>query len=173
MGNGMHKDERNDVGISEIAQKVIEAERLSKYYKNPAYYYINFKRARHRILVTINDEDFVMTTKEFNMVYNIMLDMLPEVVESKVSDLQPSYDIDIFCEICFQKFKSKDIKGLSCGHGPYHEPCIKKWMKIGHTCPMCRRLEYITNWTGKELQSNLNTTINTFVSIIKNNSKHV
>ena len=173
MGNGMQK-ERNEsaADISEIAQKVIEAGRLSKYYRNSSYYYLDFKRVnKRRINVIVNDVSYVLNSREFNKVYDVMLDMLPDVLESKVCDAQPSYDVDVICEICFGQFKTQDVKGLSCGHGPYHNHCIKKWMTISQTCPMCRKMENISNWTGKKIQSNLNTTINTFISLIQSNSK--
>ena len=175
MGNNMQPQHVNEnAGVSEVAQKVEEAGRLSKYYKNSSYYFLNFERvAKRKIVVTVNGDSYLMTYKEFNKIYHVMLDMLPDVLDSKVCDLQPSYDVDVYCEICFEKFKTQNVKGLTCGHGPYHEPCIRKWMKIGHTCPMCRKMEYITNWAGKDLKSNLNTTINTFISLIKGNSKLV
>lgn len=42
------------------------------------------------------------------------------------------------CCICLENFEENDdVSGMPCDH-IYHKNCIVEWMKISHTCPLCR-----------------------------------
>ena len=42
------------------------------------------------------------------------------------------------CSICFEPFdEAEDVSPLTCGHC-FHMDCLVKWLKINHTCPLCR-----------------------------------
>ncbi|OMO73531.1 Zinc finger, RING-type [Corchorus olitorius] len=43
------------------------------------------------------------------------------------------------CVICLEEYKDRDEVGSlkSCGHD-YHVPCIKKWLSMKNTCPICK-----------------------------------
>ena len=170
MGNGMYKENKeNSPGISDLTQKVYEAGRLSKYYRNSACCSLEFKKvSKRQVSVTIAGAVHIITVKEFYNVYNQMLESLPEVLDQRERGAI-SYEFDPICEICFERLAVHKIAGLTCGHGPFHRPCIKKWMSIGQSCPMCRRLSNIIDW--KENNSNVLPMISTFISIAK--SKHV
>lgn len=43
------------------------------------------------------------------------------------------------CAICMEDFNLNDeVKKLPCKHC-FHEPCIKEWLKLHGTCPVCRK----------------------------------
>ena len=43
------------------------------------------------------------------------------------------------CSICLEKLeKNNSVVILECGH-KFHDKCIKNWMKIKKTCPICRK----------------------------------
>ncbi|XP_040380633.1 probable E3 ubiquitin-protein ligase HIP1 isoform X2 [Oryza brachyantha] len=42
------------------------------------------------------------------------------------------------CVICLEEYKHEDSLGrLKCGHG-FHSNCIKKWLQLKNTCPVCK-----------------------------------
>ncbi|XP_022767371.1 uncharacterized protein LOC111311857 [Durio zibethinus] len=43
------------------------------------------------------------------------------------------------CVICLEEYKDMDEVGAlnTCGHD-YHVPCIKKWLSMKNTCPICK-----------------------------------
>ncbi|XP_028754100.1 uncharacterized protein LOC114749070 [Neltuma alba] len=43
------------------------------------------------------------------------------------------------CSICLESFDDddEDVSALPCHHF-FHNDCIAKWLKTGHTCPLCR-----------------------------------
>ncbi len=43
------------------------------------------------------------------------------------------------CSICMEDFVTEGLtRQLSCSHR-YHEPCIKPWLLLHRTCPLCRQ----------------------------------
>ncbi|GMP65926.1 hypothetical protein CsSME_00026506 [Camellia sinensis var. sinensis] len=43
-----------------------------------------------------------------------------------------------FCVICQTDYKNKEKIGtLDCGH-EYHVDCVKRWLLIKNTCPICK-----------------------------------
>ncbi|XP_047315747.1 probable E3 ubiquitin-protein ligase ZFP1 [Impatiens glandulifera] len=43
-----------------------------------------------------------------------------------------------FCVVCQNDYKKQEkIGGLECGH-EYHVECIKKWLLVKNTCPICK-----------------------------------
>eukprot|EP00118_Oscarella_pearsei_P004750 m.20749 g.20749 ORF g.20749 m.20749 type:complete len:603 (+) comp28075_c0_seq2:217-2025(+) len=56
--------------------------------------------------------------------------------------------VDLDCAICFEKFSSKNITRLECGH-KFHKKCIDKWFERKSTCPKCRQAVPIC-WEGSE-----------------------
>ncbi|GMI96569.1 hypothetical protein like AT2G37150 [Hibiscus trionum] len=43
------------------------------------------------------------------------------------------------CVICLEEYKDMDEVGAlkTCGH-KYHSPCIRKWLLMKNTCPICK-----------------------------------
>eukprot|EP00928_Gymnodinium_smaydae_P084141 TRINITY_DN67399_c0_g1_i1.p1 TRINITY_DN67399_c0_g1~~TRINITY_DN67399_c0_g1_i1.p1 ORF type:complete len:317 (-),score=40.74 TRINITY_DN67399_c0_g1_i1:222-1172(-) len=42
------------------------------------------------------------------------------------------------CSVCFEDFSDKkEIRKTSCGHY-FHTCCLKGWLNVNHTCPLCR-----------------------------------
>jgi len=42
------------------------------------------------------------------------------------------------CSICFEKYKeAEELKFTPCRH-LFHEECLKNWLKVKRTCPLCR-----------------------------------
>jgi len=42
------------------------------------------------------------------------------------------------CITCFDNIKLSDRFNLECGH-IFHRDCIRRWMKVNPTCPICRQ----------------------------------
>eukprot|EP00930_Biecheleria_cincta_P098050 TRINITY_DN89738_c0_g1_i1.p1 TRINITY_DN89738_c0_g1~~TRINITY_DN89738_c0_g1_i1.p1 ORF type:complete len:298 (+),score=40.75 TRINITY_DN89738_c0_g1_i1:86-979(+) len=43
------------------------------------------------------------------------------------------------CSICLSDFTSKtEIRKTQCGHC-FHTQCLKGWLNVNHTCPLCRK----------------------------------
>lgn len=43
-----------------------------------------------------------------------------------------------YCSICYCDVPTRTfVRELSCGH-VFHEPCIKDWLHLSETCPLCR-----------------------------------
>lgn len=47
-------------------------------------------------------------------------------------------DNDNDCSICYDKSDLNKLVKLDCNH-LYHDTCIKKWIDISNTCPICRK----------------------------------
>ncbi|QCE12198.1 E3 ubiquitin-protein ligase [Vigna unguiculata] len=61
---------------------------------------------------------------------DIMLDIIPTLFLRMEKN----------CSICMEDFRyeeSERLSSLSCDH-VFHRQCIVKWLKIRHTCPLCR-----------------------------------
>lgn len=47
------------------------------------------------------------------------------------------------CSICLEDFSadpSKEIRRTTCDHGHlFHASCLQGWLKVGHSCPLCRQ----------------------------------
>jgi hypothetical protein len=65
------------------------------------------------------------------------------------------------CVICLLPIET--VASLDCGHG-FHEPCIKKWVKLNNTCPNCR-LVAKTIKVGRE-KTKVEEPIRTFESLM-------
>lgn len=62
------------------------------------------------------------------------LDQLPTV---KISPEE--FENKIECAICMEDFRlNEEAKKLPCKHC-FHEQCIKEWLKLHGTCPVCRK----------------------------------
>ncbi|PWA72522.1 zinc finger, RING/FYVE/PHD-type [Artemisia annua] len=47
-------------------------------------------------------------------------------------------EVGDICAICHEEFRGDEVIGtLKCKHS-YHEECIKKWLLLKRTCPICR-----------------------------------
>ena len=62
------------------------------------------------------------------------LDQLPTV---KINEVE--FEKKIECAICMEDFRlNEEAKRLPCKHC-FHEQCIKDWLKLHGTCPVCRK----------------------------------
>ncbi|ESQ43099.1 hypothetical protein EUTSA_v10015768mg [Eutrema salsugineum] len=58
------------------------------------------------------------------------------VAESKTK--RKTSSMSNHCTICLEEFKEgQEVGTLPCGH-EFDNKCIEKWLKVGHTCPLCR-----------------------------------
>ncbi|CAG9861146.1 unnamed protein product [Phyllotreta striolata] len=63
-----------------------------------------------------------------------IIDALPVV---EVTDEQVSAKLQ--CSVCWEDFQSREnVRQLPCLH-IYHEPCIRPWLELHGTCPICRQ----------------------------------
>lgn len=47
---------------------------------------------------------------------------------------------DLTCSICHEKmYEGEDYIELECKHS-FHKNCLKKWLEIDNTCPICRKI---------------------------------
>lgn len=63
-----------------------------------------------------------------------VIDALPlvEVTEQQVS-------IKMQCSVCWEDFQFREnVRQLPCCH-IYHDPCIRPWLELHGTCPICRQ----------------------------------
>ena len=42
------------------------------------------------------------------------------------------------CPICLEAITQPTLGVLSCGHSGFHISCLEQWIKLHHTCPLCR-----------------------------------
>lgn len=55
----------------------------------------------------------------------------------EVTDQQ--VDAKLQCSVCWEDFVLKEcVRQLPCQH-IYHEPCIRPWLELHGTCPICRQ----------------------------------
>lgn len=63
-----------------------------------------------------------------------VIDALPVVEVS-----QQQIDSKLQCSVCWEDFKLQEkVRQLPCEH-VYHEPCIRPWLGLHGTCPICRK----------------------------------
>jgi len=81
---------------------------------------------------------------------------------------QEQVDAKLQCSVCWQDFQLKErVRQLACQH-VYHEPCIRPWLELHGTCPICRQ-----NLSGEEAnnsrneQAGGNNTINTLQQLFQ------
>lgn len=43
------------------------------------------------------------------------------------------------CSICYEELEIKTAHVTGCKHS-FHKECIKKWLSVKDTCPICRDL---------------------------------
>ncbi|KAK3160411.1 hypothetical protein QOZ80_1BG0059100 [Eleusine coracana subsp. coracana] len=54
------------------------------------------------------------------------------------SDPSQNDEDDGTCVVCLEDYKDKDLLGtLKCNH-EFHADCIKKWLKVKNSCPVCK-----------------------------------
>jgi hypothetical protein len=83
----------------------------------------------------LSDLSFIrnISCNHFNRIEKNLFDMLPKIKIEDISSL--SYEN---CTICLSNFlKDEFITTLSCSH-IFHSPCLKEWISIKSTCPLCR-----------------------------------
>ncbi|KAM4029595.1 E3 ubiquitin-protein ligase RNF139 [Anomaloglossus baeobatrachus] len=76
------------------------------------------------------------------------INSLPEVQVSESSE------IDDVCAICYQEFRTS-ARVTPCHHY-FHALCLRKWLYIQDTCPMCHQKVYIDDDSKESASSNNN-----------------
>ncbi|XP_065169320.1 E3 ubiquitin-protein ligase Iruka isoform X1 [Atheta coriaria] len=52
---------------------------------------------------------------------------------------QEQVDTKLKCSVCWEEFQlAEKVRQLACQH-VYHEPCIRPWLELHSTCPICRQ----------------------------------
>ncbi|XP_022906180.1 E3 ubiquitin-protein ligase Iruka-like isoform X2 [Onthophagus taurus] len=70
----------------------------------------------------------------------------PPPLSKEVIDALPSVDVTesqvnakLQCSVCWEDFQFQEkVRQLPCQH-VYHEPCIRPWLELHGTCPICRQ----------------------------------
>ncbi|XP_017777787.1 PREDICTED: E3 ubiquitin-protein ligase RNF115-like isoform X2 [Nicrophorus vespilloides] len=63
-----------------------------------------------------------------------IIDAIPVVDVSK-----EQVDAKLQCSVCWEAFQlNEKVRQLACQH-VYHEPCIRPWLELHSTCPICRQ----------------------------------
>ncbi|XP_025830720.1 E3 ubiquitin-protein ligase RNF126 isoform X2 [Agrilus planipennis] len=63
-----------------------------------------------------------------------VIDALPVV---EITELQVESKLQ--CSVCWEDFElCENVRQLPCQH-VYHEPCIRPWLELHGTCPICRQ----------------------------------
>lgn len=63
-----------------------------------------------------------------------VIDALPTV---EVSEQQVTLKTQ--CSVCWEDFQfGENVRQLPCTH-IYHDPCIRPWLELHGTCPICRQ----------------------------------
>lgn len=58
---------------------------------------------------------------------------------SATSSMGPTQNFDnADCIICWDDMSHGELTVLCCGHR-YHDTCIRPWMELNSSCPLCRR----------------------------------
>ena len=82
---------------------------------------VRCKRKRAKI----NDKSWIVSEK-----LNVMMG-IKELNESE-GELMAS------CPICLENIYQPKLGVLRCGHSGFHTTCLEQWIKLHHTCPLCR-----------------------------------
>lgn len=81
-------------------------------------------RNREYSIETDYEDDIHLRIKKYKMMY----------FTNKKKNLD-----NLSCGICFDKYKLKTrVIILDCKHS-YHYKCVRKWLRYGDTCPLCRK----------------------------------
>jgi E3 ubiquitin-protein ligase RNF115/126 len=63
-----------------------------------------------------------------------VIDALP-IINVKTDQV----DAKLQCSVCWEDFMlGENVRQLPCTH-IYHEPCIRPWLELHGTCPICRQ----------------------------------
>ncbi|KAK8553783.1 hypothetical protein V6N12_030766 [Hibiscus sabdariffa] len=66
-------------------------------------------------------------------------DSISKCLDETICHSSDQYHDGSSCVICLEDYKDMDEVGAlkTCGH-KYHAPCIKKWLSVKNTCPICK-----------------------------------
>ncbi|XVE96730.1 hypothetical protein REPUB_Repub02eG0248000 [Reevesia pubescens] len=66
-------------------------------------------------------------------------DLISKCVTESIYCSSDQFHDESSCVICLEEYKDMDEVGAlkTCGHD-YHVPCIKKWLSMKNTCPICK-----------------------------------
>ncbi|GMI71254.1 hypothetical protein like AT2G37150 [Hibiscus trionum] len=66
-------------------------------------------------------------------------DSISKCLAETICHSSDQYQDEGSCVICLEDYKDMDEVGAlkTCGH-KYHAPCIKKWLSMKNTCPICK-----------------------------------
>ncbi|KAE8705980.1 RING/U-box domain-containing protein [Hibiscus syriacus] len=66
-------------------------------------------------------------------------DSISKCLAETIYHCSDQYQDESSCVICLEDYKDMDEIGAlkTCGH-KYHAPCIKKWLSMKNTCPICK-----------------------------------
>lgn len=84
-----------------------------------------------------------------------MIDALPTVLVNEQHVLLKTQ-----CSVCWEDFLLKeDVRQLPCTH-IYHDPCIRPWLELHGTCPICRQNLGSSDNTSNDLNQSASGTSN-------------
>lgn len=88
----------------------------------------------------------LITCLGFNFTFTIACFIGPPPLAKDVIDALPQVEISaeqvsskLQCSVCWEDFQLKEtVYQLPCQH-VYHETCIRPWLELHGTCPICRQ----------------------------------
>lgn len=89
---------------------------------------------------------YIYVLKLKNLIAWVFLNLGPPPVSKEIIDALPVVEVTneqiaakLQCSVCWEDFVAKEnVRQLPCQH-IYHEPCIRPWLELHGTCPICRQ----------------------------------
>ncbi|KYB24961.1 E3 ubiquitin-protein ligase Iruka isoform X1 [Tribolium castaneum] len=111
---------------------------------------LNWGAAGNMQLFLGNPGDYAWGREGLDAIVTQLLNQMdstgPPPVSKEVIDALPvinvksdQVDAKLQCSVCWEDFQlGENVRQLPCTH-IYHEPCIRPWLELHGTCPICRQ----------------------------------
>jgi E3 ubiquitin-protein ligase RNF115/126 len=111
---------------------------------------LNWGAAGNMQLFLGNPGDYAWGREGLDAIVTQLLNQMdstgPPPVSKEVIDALPiinvktdQVDAKLQCSVCWEDFMlGENVRQLPCTH-IYHEPCIRPWLELHGTCPICRQ----------------------------------
>ncbi|KAJ8557152.1 hypothetical protein K7X08_002777 [Anisodus acutangulus] len=65
--------------------------------------------------------------------------VISELLKQRKYQSTKMHDVNDSCCVCLDTYSDREVLGkIDCGH-EFHYHCIRKWLKIKNSCPICKR----------------------------------
>ncbi|XP_072385655.1 E3 ubiquitin-protein ligase Iruka isoform X1 [Diabrotica undecimpunctata] len=111
---------------------------------------VNFGTAANMQLFLGNPGDYAWGREGLDAIVTQLLNQMdttgPPPVSKEIIDALPVVEVTeeqvtakLQCSVCWEDFQLREnVRQLPCLH-IYHEPCIRPWLELHGTCPICRQ----------------------------------